>query len=477
MPKNIIITCGTSLTENLKDENLFNSDELSILESLSKKIQSEENLNIENKIKKYLENNNVNKLSAELTIIYKLLEKNNITKKDSIFLYTSETELGKRLWKIIKDILEKDWFENINYNFIKWFVVENIWIGEESKAYKVFQNKAIKNYFEQLEKIKENAQKNNEKTIMCPVWWYKALIPYSSLYAMVQGWEIKYIYEDSDEIIDLPSWSLTNLSAERILNEKIDVKEIFSNENLSNNYSFDIGLKLIFWIKNFIDYWKSKDLSKIFERIEKVLVEKKQFDEEKKSIWNLKKYLENLSDAFDLIRLKDIKNNILKIKKVKINNFKDPLLKKFILFLQKELDKVDLNNIITWYFERWRYAEAILIMREWIIDFVWQRLNIPYIDRENRLKIEASLKLVWNKLKPYNKKIKKDKSRYNYLDEHLEQDLFKLFYWYENFWDELADKRNNFAHTNQGISLKVMKKWIINLYKTYKEITSSKSTF
>jgi len=471
MSKNIIITCGTSL---LNSESI--TDDSDLLEKLD---EIEKTWDIE-KYSNYFINNDFENIKtkklknfwAELNILKKIYEN-----WDKIYLFFSQTN-G---WKIVKSIFEqffksqkfkekilKD--NNFNFNKQTYFItIEGFKVDNKE----LFKQKAIKDFFTKLEKIK----KNWNKTVMCPVWWYKALIPYSSLYAMVQGWEIKYIYEDSDEIIDLPSWSLTNLSAERILNEKIDVKEIFSNENLSNNYSFDIGLKLIFWIKNFIDYWKSKDLSKIFERIEKVLVEKKQFDEEKKSIWNLKKYLENLSDAFDLIRLKDIKNNILKIKKVKINNFKDPLLKKFILFLQKELDKVDLNNIITWYFERWRYAEAILIMREWIIDFVWQRLNIPYIDRENRLKIEASLKLVWNKLKPYNKKIKKDKSRYNYLDEHLEQDLFKLFYWYENFWDELADKRNNFAHTNQGISLKVMKKWIINLYKTYKEITSSKSTF
>jgi len=34
---------------------------------------------------------------------------------------------------------------------------------------------------------------------------------------MVQGWQIKYIYEDSDDLIDLPGGSLSRFVTEELL--------------------------------------------------------------------------------------------------------------------------------------------------------------------------------------------------------------------------------------------------------------------
>jgi len=55
MPQHIIVTCGVSLVENLKGDNLFNSDEFLILESLAKRTNSQECLDISSKIDHYLE--------------------------------------------------------------------------------------------------------------------------------------------------------------------------------------------------------------------------------------------------------------------------------------------------------------------------------------------------------------------------------------------------------------------------------------
>ena len=472
MARNIIITCGISLTENLKEEVLFSPEELDILDDLSKYKEHGESLDIDSKIDEFLKRNEITELSAEFNIIYELLDKGEISKSDNIFLYTSETELGKRSWEIIKERLKDDWFKNVTYKVIEWFVVKDIQIEEDKKAPNVFRNQAIPNFFEKLEEIKENWN----ETIMCPVGWYKSLIPYSSLYAMVNWWEIKYIYEDSDAVLDLPSWSLTNLTAESILDEKIDVKEIFSKENLSNNYPFDLWLRLIFWIKNFITYWKSRDLSEVFAKIEKLIEQKQngEYGKEKQIISKLKKYLENLSDAFDLIRLKDIKENIKWISEIETGEIKDVLLKNAILFLQKELKKVNISKIVDWYFERQRYAETILIMREWIIDFVGKKLDVPYEKRNDRIMIENSLKLVWNKMKPQDKQVEKDETKYKYLPDEKEQELCRLFEWNEDFWSKLTKKRNHFAHTNPKLGLEEMKNGIIELYNKYKDITSKK---
>ena len=118
MARNIIITCVISLTENLKEEVLFSLNELDILDDLSKYKKHVESLDIDSKIDKFLERNEITELSAEFNIIYELLDKGEISKSDNIFLYTSETELGKRSWEIINKRLKGDWFKNVTYKVI-----------------------------------------------------------------------------------------------------------------------------------------------------------------------------------------------------------------------------------------------------------------------------------------------------------------------------------------------------------------------
>ena len=398
---------------------------------------------------------------------------------DQIYLFFSDTNWGHIVKEILKWYFKTDYAKNLykdddfevleeNFITINWFTIDD----KDS-----FKKEAIPYFFEKLDNIKSkiywdfksNNLKDLEKyskidTIMCPVWWYKSLIPYASLYSMVNSWDIKYIFEDSDEMIDLPSGALTNLSWKILLENKINF-DIFCIENLWYNYDFKDWLELIIWIKNFITYWKSNELSKICEKLKNIFINNKEYWKEKEILGKLEKYLLNLTDAFDLIRIKDINEIISDILIIEISGLNDVLLKNSIYFLQTELKKVSNDNIINWYYDRWRYAEVVLLMRELLIDFMGKLLNLEYNNKDIRLKITSSLKII------SNKKLNKDDENYEYLSEQQEKIIKDKFQDNEAFWDTLTQKRNNFAHLNEE-SVDNMKKWIIKLYGDYKKITS-----
>jgi len=232
MPKNIIITCGTSIFTNLFDKDFYNItgwfisenkenwEKITYEELVDKyksKIKEMSWIRIKSeliykrkteKIKKYLINwfKNIDtdsiffkKLSAEITLITKLdFDKEN----DNVYLLYSDTQDGQ----LVVEVLEYIFKEKLNIKKLYLEKIEDFIVKWEDSA-EIFKSEWIKNFFEKLENIKSNWN----ETIMCPVWGYKALIPYSSLYAMVQGWDIKYIYEDSDELMDLPGGMLSYL--------------------------------------------------------------------------------------------------------------------------------------------------------------------------------------------------------------------------------------------------------------------------
>jgi len=362
--KNIIITCWTSILNS----KIINDD----LNEKIDEIEVSNNCDLNQKFINYFKNNNFEKIKS-IKYIEDFWVEINLLKKvyniwDNIYIFFSETNW----WKIVKDILKwyfktvyaKKLFWDDNFSILEENFITIRWFKVDEKEN--FREEAIPSFYEKLENIKSKWY----KTIMCPVWWYKALIPYASLYAMVNGWNIKYIYEDSKKLMDLPNWVLTNLSWDLIFKNILDVS-IFSNDNLSLNYNFNKWLKLIFWIKNFIEYWKSKDLSEICKELKIKFIKLKDFWAEKILFEKLELYLSNLSDSFDLIRIENIKENIKNILNIETVNLKDILLKNSINFLKLELEKIDSKNYLDWYFKKWRYAESILIMREWLIDLIW----------------------------------------------------------------------------------------------------------
>ena len=385
MAKNIIITCGTSLISKLFDEDFyditwwnFSYEEIKHFKwditELSKKEAKKEKINIdcdddmwecekEESFKKFLlekikwvniDSNFFKKLSAEITTILKLdTDKEN----DNIYLFYSDTLLWQVVVEILEEVFEeKIWIKKLELKKINWFQTEDA---------QNFQQQAIKNYFQILEEIKNTWT----EIIMCPVGGYKSLIPYSSLYAMVNWWDIKYIYEDSDEILDLPGGMLSYLLLKAWIKDndfKDVIKELWDWENSIFSQKvdgFENIVKLSEATNRFIELW---DLSgfgwiefKDNENLNKLLKKFVEFDKKIK-FWQIrdKQEIENIIEEINNFEWG--KNNILK-------PIFDKLVKEFEIFhLKNEIEFY--FSILTFYQKHKMYLQGFLFMREYIVD-------------------------------------------------------------------------------------------------------------
>jgi len=457
MPQHIIVTCGVSLVENLKGDNLFNSDEFLILESLAKRTNSQECLDISSKIDHYLEIDwrSLHTLSAELKIVLIWLERSLFTRDDRVFLYTSDTELWKRLWEIISRLLQTEWFKNVHYDFIKWFVVEDELIWE--RAYTTFKSQAIPDFFSKLNIIRDESQKYNEEVIMCPVWGYKSLIPYSSLYAMVQGWQIKYIYEDSDDLIDLPGGSLSRFVTEELLwNEKVDLSKILKWDERFVNISLDTNLKILESLLSFIKSW---DLWKLIKSPYLKDVLKKVSD--KNYSWGFENwFLKDLKELdfylkYCLLNNKKLLAIITKIKSLKDELAADSYSQRVLKTILEEISELKNENdinfkfwMLQWYKDKNRYLEFWLLAKEFFVDLVsyyvfeWKVHNKwdPLIDRKV---LESTIYIVfWD--------VEEDKNKYSYLEWEQREKIDTLKRECDvsvsKLWMDIRNIRNATAH-------------------------------
>lgn len=472
--KNIIITCWTSLISNLKKNWInFTKEEDDILEKLEKVKESTEKLDIDSKINDYLNKYKIKQLSAEIKTVFVLVEKWFITKKDNINLYYSQTEIWKRLAEIIKNLLLNNWYINIKSKLIEWFIVYNDWFWqqkEEKKANNIFRNIGISNFYTQLEEIK-NSQL---ETIMCPVWWYKALIPYASLYAMVNGWDIKYIYEDSNELMDLPSGALSYYTTETILknHSNVDITKILDEKLYSKNICLSENLLVLNTLTNFKKSWDLSNFISLIEINSKFVVKSVK---EKLSIFKrLDFYLK-----YCLLNNKELNNILNEIKKVnKVlgdNYYFQRIIKEIlaeILNLRNE-NEIDFKfNMLKWYKDKNRNLEFWLLSREFFIDIIslyslnkiykkWDeddKIDIWEInDKWEKIKkslrfdiLEATINLFFN-----DEIIKKWKnSNYLYLDDFDNYknsfELIKELSFHKNeyviLWSDITKIRNNTAH-------------------------------
>ncbi len=371
--KNIIITCWTSLISNLKKYWInFNKDEENVLETLEKEEKSDQSLDIENKINEYLKSNSLKQICAEIKSVFVLEEKWFFEKKDSIYLFYSQTEIWKRLAFIIQDKLKKEGFNNIETKLIDWFIVKNRWIWEDKKANKIFKSKAIPDFYTKLEGIKSNWN----KTIMCPVWGYKALIPYASLYAMVNGWDIKYIYEDSEELMDLSNWLLWYLNIKNWITDTsfIDVineLEKWEKSIFTQNIDFNFTSKLVEATNRFIELWDLSWFNKIEIKDEKIneLIEKLlEIDMQLKLLWLRKSSFSEIINKLE--KIKDIDNNIYS---PIFNKIKNELLIYFSNSKEKYEEKNDLEfyfSCLKFYHDKKRISEEFLFFREFVVDII-----------------------------------------------------------------------------------------------------------
>ena len=528
MLKNIIITCGTSLFTNIWNKDFkslywlswetFNYKDFELFQNNIKKLSENPALNtpididcndemgeceIEQQIKKYLiswfneiEINSIffKKLSAEITLVDSLINSKKLKEKwenlniekDNIYLFFSDTLDGQLVAEVLEYVfIEKLWIKNLKLKKIENFIVKWEWSA------KVFQRKAIKNYFSQLEEIKTNeknsetsSEQQNLQTIMCPVWWYKALIPYSTIYAMTQWWDMYYIYENSDELISLPNGMLNYMLLKAWIQDKeykdvIKKLEEWENNIFSQNIEdFNNIVKLIEATNRFVELgdlsgfsWiKFKD--KNLEWVNVLLKKFVEFDMKIK-FWQIRDK-EEIEKLIEEIQNFESSKNILILSPI-FNKLKE----EFNIFKLNESDIDYYFSILEFYKKHGLFLQWFLFMREILIDmFIYYILNIKIKDSYD-IKIityskdnKISKKDIRNNIPNIIKNIFSEKENKNIniciLDKNnnlrtiiVEENIIKKYTFNnikdkDKIWDKLISIRNNFAHYNPNNNSKII---------------------
>jgi len=111
-------------------------------------------------------------------------------------------------------------------------------------------------------------------------------------------------------------------------------------------------------------------------------------------------------------------------------------------------------ELLRWYIDKALSTQAILLAREWVVSALCIRLNLDYLQKQNREIIEANL----NNLIEQMKDRKSDGEPENVL-EQVVPDLDKL----SKLWSELRSMRNDLAHTemrSDSLSASAMTKFV-----------------
>jgi len=282
---NVITTVGTSLFENyrqtfLNEENNINDAKEQLLNIEAKKLNlenqyvtkligDEEDYGIQEeffkgyvtkKEKKWIKINDKTQLntqaSAEITSILKIYEKQkdeNI--KLNVYLLASDTVLS-----VLAAVLIKEWFEQAEvknqYKNIEVIFNNNVKSPNADYIEKLRtdlkKDEIYEGFNHLIEKIIELSKKNKENTIVNITGGYKGFIPVLTIIAQLEGLKLNYIYEDSDnliEIINMPIefdfsfvednyLAFENIKPSKSINN-LPTKELFL-ELLNNSNDFNI---------------------------------------------------------------------------------------------------------------------------------------------------------------------------------------------------------------------------------------------
>jgi len=253
--KIIITTVGTSLLENAG----ITDSEKKLLENPRTKndlpfdYELDERLirNLKNKIfihlkpKKLYKNEELDKTSAEIKSIYKIIQELN-EKDIRINLIVTDTLAGR----ICAEILEEYFIENfeVDTNLIK---INNLQVYDSSEF-----ELGVSNFISKVYDIIESFGKDN--ILLNPTGGFKSLVPYISLLGMIKKIPIFYIFENNQNLIKLLPLPI-NFSIKITNNQrKILIDQLYPNgqitfdefKSLLEKYEEFLGLVLFEDIDN-----------------------------------------------------------------------------------------------------------------------------------------------------------------------------------------------------------------------------------
>lgn len=163
-------------------------------------------------------------ISAEVKSIVKI----GVDKETYLYFIATDTEECELASDIIASYFEKNYKINTKNIRIKYLQVNDS---------KNFEKKGVKNLFEELTKVTDNNKYS--RIILNPTGGYKAVVPYITLFGMIAKKEIKYIFESTDNLIDLPliPMSYDSDTIERYINKFNSLEEI--NDFMTSEEFYD----------------------------------------------------------------------------------------------------------------------------------------------------------------------------------------------------------------------------------------------
>lgn len=153
--------------------------------------------------------------SSEIKSIFKIQEE--VDENLDVYLLVPDTLLAGIAAEIIKNQFDNNVKINVKINNEKTFALKGYQVEKQND----FEEYGLESLFQQIKSILKN---NKEKVILNVSGGYKFILPYMTIIAELYNLPIKYIYEDSDEIItisDLPfsfDWGIAEKYYQYLLN-------------------------------------------------------------------------------------------------------------------------------------------------------------------------------------------------------------------------------------------------------------------
>jgi CRISPR-associated DxTHG motif protein len=253
------------------------------------------------------------------------------------------------------------------------------------------------------------------------------------------------------------------------------------NRQRSPIFDLTPTLKFAEWLTatdKFLDTGSSKDLGKLLSTIQQDFYQKGRHNQEKLSPKSLKSFgdrIQTISSSIELVRPLKLMEETSRLEKIPYDTLKKEVgafAQPFVLLLDRiqtdysqfalaQPRQADSHQVLAkkfellrWYIDKALSTQAILLAREWVVSALCIRLNLDYLQKQDRETIEANL----NNLIEQRKDRKSDGEPENVL-EQVVPDLDKL----SKLWSELRSMRNDLAHTemrSDSLSASAMTKFV-----------------
>mgnify|MGYP001945799929 CR=1 FL=1 len=129
--------------------------------------------------------------SAETHSLYRI----GVSEGDYAAFLTSDTLDGILCGKILTGICKRKWKMEASYHVVK---------GLQVRDADMFRKEGVNHLVDQIMHLLDKYPSSSYKVVLNPTGGYKAIVPYITLMGLIEGIPVKYIYEQSKVLMELP---------------------------------------------------------------------------------------------------------------------------------------------------------------------------------------------------------------------------------------------------------------------------------